>query len=235
MSNLKVGILGGMGPRATVEFEKRLLDRLQGSDQDLPQIITINNGQVPDRSQFLISDGSDPLPALIEGARILQQARVHVVCVPCNTAHSSKILARLLAEVPLPIIDMPASCLIAAEKQGLKRVLILGTRGTCESNIFGSRAVSLDCVYPPKRLQQQIELAIGAIKSNLAAPTSLIQDINAFAKVSEIDGLILACTELSLLQRQEFDSSLLILDSLDVLAERCAQTVSEYNNDKGEI
>ncbi|MCA9313802.1 aspartate/glutamate racemase family protein, partial [Candidatus Saccharibacteria bacterium] len=167
MNKVTVGILGGMGPRATLEFQSKLLAQFSGPDQSLPRIICSNNGSIPDRSDFLVNNGPDPLDVLIEEARMLTRSKVDIVCMPCNTAHSPKILSRLMAQVPLPIIDMPAACISEAEQKNFSTVLILGTTGSNRCKVFDTRTTKTNCIYPKTDDQVFIDTLIKTFKSGL--------------------------------------------------------------------
>jgi aspartate racemase len=229
MSNIKIGILGGMGPRATVDFQNRLFSRFSGAEQGIPTIISVNNSSIPDRSSFIVSSTTDPLPELIYSSQILRMAKVDVVCMPCNTAHNPKILSRLMAVAPLPIIDMPAACILVSESLGLNRVLILGTAGTADSRLFNARSLTTNCIYPDRKIQELISGIISKIKTggNISSKqsTRLIKYVNLISP----DAVILACTELSLLPKKLF-SQFTVIDSLDVLVEQCVNISNNLNN-----
>lgn len=231
MSAPTIGILGGMGPRATVEFESRLVEAFEGGDQNIPTIISINSGSIPDRSNFLNSRSEDPMIKLVEQAKTLNQFNVDVVCMPCNTAHSPKILARVMAVAPLPIIDMPAACILKAEQQGYNRLLILGTSGTAKEGIFDSRSVSSSCYYPDTLEQQQIGLLISKIKSGTLLSGNDLKNLKNICTRQEVDAIILACTELSLLPKSVL-TGFNVIDSTDILVDSCRNIVRRLHDAK---
>lgn len=224
-----IGILGGMGPRATVEFEQRLVASLEGSDQDMPRIITINDGTIWDRTEYLTGDGNDPLEQLVPAARLLQRAGVDVVCLPCNTAHAAGILARLQAVVPLPVIDMPAACVARAISRGVRQLLVVGTDGTRSAEVYQSRAGRAAVNALTDQQQVQVTTLIAAIKSGARIDSDQLQLLAETIKQSGCDGIVLACTELSLI-REALETMLeevTIIDSVDELVERCAVLYNE--------
>lgn len=229
MSVPTIGILGGMGPRATVEFENRLVEAFEGGDQNIPTIISINSGSIPDRSNFLTANGEDPLTELTLQADKLLRMGVDIVCMPCNTAHSSKILARLMAITPLPILDMPAACLIESEQQGFKKVLILGTKGTVSEGIFESRSVNCECVYPSDSEQQIISQLILKIKTNSPLTDSDLRNFRDICVRQNTNAIILACTELSLLP-SNYLNNFNIIDSVDILIDSCKNFVRRIDD-----
>lgn len=224
MNNLKIGILGGMGPRATARFESKLIAKLSGGDQSMPSIITLNNGNIPDRSSFLLGQGIDPLDTLVNEARVLQSSQVSVVCMPCNTAHSSKILARLMAVVPLPIIDMPSACMLNIEAQGHKTALILGTEGTKREKLFDQRCTTCKCIYPDEVDQKVVSKLINNIKQAKSQDKE-IEKLNSICRKYKADVIILACTELSLLKKDSL-TDFKVIDSTDILIDSCIEILS---------
>ena len=220
MNSINIGILGGMGPRATVVFEDRLISSFKGSDQLLPRIISVNNSQIPDRSDFVRGLTNDPIDELVYSANILKSANVDVVCMPCNTAHNSKIMARLMAIAPLPIIDMPAACLIQAESKNIQKLLILGTVGTVQSKIFDSRSVDIECVYPSVHDQKLVTNIIYGIKNGDQISKNQTEGLKKIIKASDTDAVVLACTELSLVPKRHL-GGLTVIDSMDVLVKQC--------------
>ena len=219
MSGFTIGILGGMGPRATVYFEQKLLERFQGPDQSVPRIAVVNDGTIPDRTAFLCGHGADPLHALEKSARLLMHARPDIVCMPCNTAHATPILGRLQERIALPLVDMPAAALDTAA--GYERVLILGTEGTRASGVYDQRAsAGTTTAYPRQAHQAAINRLIAETKARgyIAANRDTLR---AVIDASATDAVILACTELSMLNNG-LHATMPIIDALDVLADRCA-------------
>lgn len=102
----RVGILGGMGPEATVLLMQRLIAAVPARDDaDHIPLIVDQNPQVPSRLRRLIDGvGEDPGPVLAEMARRLQAVGAEALAMPCNTAHHYAPVIRAAAEVPL--LDM---------------------------------------------------------------------------------------------------------------------------------
>ncbi|HDH63258.1 MAG TPA: amino acid racemase, partial [Firmicutes bacterium] len=83
-----VGIIGGMGPEATLDlFYKIIKNTPAKKDQEHIHLIIDNYPQIPDRTQFILGKGENPLPYLLRSANLLENAGVDAICMPCNTAH----------------------------------------------------------------------------------------------------------------------------------------------------
>jgi aspartate racemase len=108
MSETKtVGVIGGLGPVATLDFFDRILKRTQAvSEQDHLRLIIDNNTKIPDRNINARIGGPSPGPALAACAQGLQQAGAEFIVMACNTAHAWEAEIRAAISVPfLSIID----------------------------------------------------------------------------------------------------------------------------------
>src|SRR5205823_6344060 len=96
-----IGVLGGMGPWATLDlFEKILRLTPAQVDQDHFRLVIDNNPKIPDRSPAILGDSEDPTPALVATAKNLQQHGADFLVIPCNTAHF--FYERVASAVPRP-------------------------------------------------------------------------------------------------------------------------------------
>src|ERR1700704_295508 len=98
-----VGIIGGMGPEATVDLMRRIIAKtLAQDDQDHIHLIVESNPKIPSRIAHLIDKtGADPTPELIRIARNLQRAGADALAMPCNTAHAYAASIRAAVGIPL--------------------------------------------------------------------------------------------------------------------------------------
>jgi aspartate racemase len=108
MTRAPVGILGGMGPEATVLLMQKILAAVPARDDaDHVPLLVDQNPQVPSRIRFLLEGGSDdPGPVLAAMAQRLHAAGAAALAMPCNTAHHFAPAIR--AATPLPFLDMVA-------------------------------------------------------------------------------------------------------------------------------
>ncbi len=220
--SISIGILGGMGPRTTVQFEQRLLDLLKGTDQDLPTVLTINDGSIPDRSRYLLMAGEDPVPKLIKRAKQLEYLDADIIAMPCNSACAPQILSRLQAQVGVPILNLPALTAQVVENGLSKRTVLLATAGTVSAGTYQSLILGL--VVPGARIQRIVDRLITATKTNSASQSLLAQTIREYLDNSGCDSVILGCTELPLVNDLVPDD-INVFDTLDILARRTV----EYN------
>lgn len=111
----RVGVLGGMGPEATVLLMQRLIAAVPAQDDaDHIPLIVDQNPQVPSRLRRLIDGtGDDPAPVLVAMAQRLQAAGAQALAMPCNTAHHYAPAIR--AAVAVPFLDMVALSVARAQ------------------------------------------------------------------------------------------------------------------------
>jgi aspartate racemase len=229
-----IGILGGMGPRATVDFESRLLSKFPGTDQSIPTIITINDGSIPDRTDYLLGNGPDPIPQLYINAQKLMAVGADIVCMPCNTAHSDEILGRLQQHIDIPLLNMPKACVEFAIKNNAQRVLILGTDGTKASQVFSKQNNAVQCIYPSDQTQQLLMHIIATIKRGQQISNTQLFQLEQGIATRPANLVFLACTELGAIQKQLNNTR--VIDSLDILTDQCAYAVRKlYTKNKETI
>ena len=131
-----IGILGGMGPLATADLYRMIVESTRADcDNDHIRVYIDSNAAIPDRTAAILRGGTDPVPEMLSALRNLEQCGADCVIRPCTTAHYC--LPRLQAESALPILDMPAiAAARCAELFPGKRACILATKGTLESGVY---------------------------------------------------------------------------------------------------
>ena len=135
-----IGIVGGLGPFAHLDFERKLLEAasaLTGArrDQDFPQWVLSSIPQTPDRTEAYFGQAEDPTPALIQSLERLQRAGADFAVVACNTAHL--FLKQLREESPLPIVSLiEVTADEAARIAPGVAVGLLATSGTLRSRLY---------------------------------------------------------------------------------------------------
>jgi aspartate racemase len=130
-----VGVIGGMGPAATVHFMARVLALTPAAtDQDHVRLIVDNNGGVLDRNAAIRGEGPSPARALAEMARGLQRAGSEVLVMPCNTAHA--FAAEVRAATTLPFIDLIEVTCDEAMAARPRRVGVLAADGCRRAGLY---------------------------------------------------------------------------------------------------
>lgn len=199
MTDQVLGILGGMGPAATVEFYRRVTDAVPATtDQDHPRIIIDSNSQVPDRTAALLDGGPDSTPELLRSAGTLAAAGVDLIAIPCNTAHA--YLASIREQVAVPVLDMIELTVAASPADG--PIGLLATSGTVEIGLYqpAYAARGIEVLVPTPTEQASVMDAIGRVKAGdldgARAPTDTA--VAALAARGAV-AVVLGCTEFSVL------------------------------------
>ncbi|ARC37736.1 aspartate/glutamate racemase family protein [Paracoccus yeei] len=216
----RIGILGGMGPEATVELMSRLIAATPARDDfdHIPLLVDMNP-QVPSRIARLIEGrGADPGPVLAQMACGLEQAGVAALAMPCNTAHHYAPVIR--AAVTIPFIDMverSAALAVARAGQGTQ-IGILGSPALRQIGIFDAALArhGASAAYPTDQ-----PALLEAIRQIKAAGPSAAAAATLGAAAADLAGRgagvqLVACTEFSLIAHAAAEQAD-TLDTLDVL------------------
>ncbi|WP_341992007.1 amino acid racemase [Azorhizobium sp. AG788] len=218
-----LGVLGGMGPLATVDFmEKVIANTPAGRDQDHLQMIICSATEVPDRTEAIIGQGADPLPAMLEALRRLHVSGASCVAIPCNTAHHW--YDALQAEAQIPILHIVDAVVEDLRRRGIVdgRIGLLATTGTVRAAIYQRRLPSnYSCVVPAA--QDEVMRGIrhvkaGRIDDAAGALTRQAEDLLS----SGCSAVALACTEIPIaLAQAGSDLRPHLIDATDALARAC--------------
>lgn len=224
MAEKIIGILGGMGPLATVELFRRIVEKTPAKrDQDHPRIIIYNNPKIPDRTAFILGNGEDPRPKLIEGARKLESWGADFIIMPCNTAHF--FAETIQKAVSIPLVNMIEETAKKIEEIGLRKVGLLATGGTIKGLIYHRALLSrrVQIAVPNKNDQKQVMEGIykGVKAGNLELGRRLLLEV-ARKLERRVDGIIAGCTEVSVALKPD-DLSVPLIDPLDVIAEKAVR------------
>lgn len=220
---LVIGVLGGMGPLATVDLYRKIIEATPAArDQEHLHVIIDADPSVPDRTEALLHGGPDPTPWLIAGARRLAGAGASFIVVPCNTAHAFLPQVQAAVEVPfLNMIDETADRLAEMLPAG-STIGILATAGTVASGLY-HRALAergLRAVAPPGDEQALVSAAIACVKAGQVerATSDLVLGPALGLVRSGAQAVVAACTELPLILRAG-DLPVPLVDPTRVLAE----------------
>lgn len=215
-----VGVLGGMGPAATIDLMRRVMAATPARDDvDHIHLLVDQNPKVPSRIDALINrTGPSPLDELVRMAKGLEAAGATMLAIACNTAHG--YAGEIAAAVRIPLLDMVAltAAAIACRPLRHRRVGMLASTAVLRLGLYerAFEAFGIETIYPER--QAGILDIIKAVKGE-GASARLRERFNEIAcklAEGEVDLLVIACTELSMLA-DGLDADLARLDALDVL------------------
>jgi len=199
-----LGILGGMGPEATVDLLQRIIRLTPATvDEDHIRCIVDLNPKVPSRIKALIDgDGVDPTSDLVEMAQGLEHSGADVLAIACNTAHH--YLPAISQSVKVPVISM-IDCVINKLQsiQSGQCISIIGAPMIKITGLFEEKfnASGFEIRYPDEGQQLQVFAAINAVKAGLSFNEHRVNVITTIKEIIDqgADSIVIACTELSVL------------------------------------
>ncbi len=201
-----LGVLGGLGPMATVYFYELLTALTDAkSDQEHIDMVISSRATTPDRTAFILGESdTNPIDAMIEDSKKLVAFGAELIAIPCNTAHY--FYDQLAAAVDVPILNIVEESVAHLKHEGVKRFGLLATDGTVRSGTYQKYCEAHDivCVTPGPEYQELVtEIIYGQIKRGKRADMTMFRKIEQHMRELGCERLILGCTELSLIKRDE--------------------------------
>ena len=222
-----MGILGGMGPLASLAFLRTLYEcNLAGSsEQDYPDILLHSLSSVPDRTRSLLCNAEDALAdSLVRNLRVLNETGVSKIVICCFTSHALiRRLPRDIAEKVISLVDLTARELIEIKEPSL----LLASLGSYERNVFRSTADALkarDFIVEPDEKDRAVIHCL--IYEHLKPGRDVAPVYAAVKGLLDKYGLksfIAGCTEFHLLSRHIHEnavSGISFVDPLFLIARR---------------
>ena len=222
-----LGVLGGMGPLATVDFLAKLIEEAGAErDEDHVPVVVYSVPQIPSRPAAIIAGGASPLPAMAAGAQSLRRAGATTLAIACNTAHYW--YDALESAAGLPILHIADATLDAMEGNGHLpgTVGLIGTKGTIEAGFFQERFAGqgIACVLNSAEEQDSLVLpAIAAVKRHaLDVAHALAVQACERLVARGAQTIVLGCTEIPpALEFKSHAYSTRCIDPTRALAQAC--------------
>jgi aspartate racemase len=225
-----VGIIGGMGPEATVDLMQRIIRLTPATDdKDHIRCIVDNNPKVPSRIRAIIDgDGEDPGPVMADMARRLEAWGADFLVIPCNTAHA--YYDAVQQAVSIPVINM-IDRVVAAVKTRFgteKKIGMLASPAVAITKLYTRRFESLGIMeaWPDSEHQDLLFTVIRQVKTGRISPGLHQQYARVCGHLADqgVRAAVVACTELSALGG---DLPIEVIDASQVLAEAIVQDVKQ--------
>ena len=203
MNEKVVGVIGGLGPEAMIDFYNKLLvETGAATDQDHLHVILNSNPKVPDRQMSLAGTGPSSSPLLVETAQVLEGAGADFLVMTCNTAHAYE--ADIMAATTIPFISILDVSVAAAQQRvaGLRTVGILAASGCVGASLYQDRfaEAGIGSVVPSVVEQEQLMGLIYRIKAGDHAAEISTQMADLAERLIErgAEIILAACTEVPL-------------------------------------
>ena len=204
----RIGVLGGLGPESTLKYYRLIIDlcRERGLGGNYPEIIiySLNFKECHD----LMESGRERelVAKYVGGIESLHRAGADFALIASNTPHT--FFEEIEAKSPIPLLSIvEATCGVVA-KQGLERVGLFGTRFTMQADFFQKafRRRNISVIVPEEEEQAYVndkifnELVWGKVVDE--SRRGLLEIVGSMIERDSIQGVILGCTELSLILPQ---------------------------------
>ena len=222
----KLGIIGRLGPAASARLLMRVTEFTRVTcDQDHIDITLLSRPQIPDRTAYLLKQphAESFIEPMQEAALELEKMGCTVLATPCNTAHARiSDIARPLTSAHF--VKMISETLLVASRLGCTRCGILATSGTRATRVYDDvcEAHGIKAVWPDDMGQEIVTSVIyDKVKAGGDFDGHSLDAVIDALIADGCDGIILACTELSVIGCPAHYDGVPIIDALDVLAQRC--------------
>lgn len=230
MNKKKIGILGGMGPEALSDMYMAICKYYQVNfgakyDKDFPPMIMYSI-PIPDVVESLENE-KETLETLIEASKTLQEDKCDFIVIACNSVQF--LLDGIRSELTIPLIGIAETVAKDLKEKGYKKVGILATQTTVNKKVYDEdlKKIGIELVSPDKENQ---DLVTEVIMTQLAGKASsketekLIQVID-FLKQKGVEAILIACTDLPLVIKQE-DTQIRLVNCTELYANETARLSS---------
>lgn len=224
-NGLTLGVLGGMGPAATAEFQRLLAVKAPADvDQEHPRMIVYSHTVTPDRTTFLLGKGPDPEPYILDGLKTLEKWGADRLVVTCNTAHNfvDKFLEKGLLSVP--VIHIIDETIRECQERSPKGAWLTATLGTMNTGIYQRHAADSGYNFriPDEPMRNEIHAITDMVKAGKLQEAG-VRYRAAIEKLWEIEKLpvVGACTELPVAYQNTGLPEEWGISSLEALADGC--------------
>jgi aspartate racemase len=222
-----LGILGGMGPLATVDFMHKLIAATPAAgDADHVPVVAWSVPQIPDRPGFILHGGESPLPAMLNGIRVLRGAGATCIAIPSNTAHYW--YDELAQAAGVPILHIADAACDMLERRGIRgeAVGLMATRGTLAAGFYQRRLAhrGYRVLVNTETDQRQLVLpGIAAVKRlQLGEAAGLLRQAAARLRDAGARAIVLGCTEIPV-ALDHAGADAMTLDATQALAQACVR------------
>ena len=245
-----IGIIGGVGPYAGLDLNKKVFDNIKchGSDQDYLDVYLISRpSDITDRTAYLKNEVAiNPAEGLFRTALELEKNGVKVMAIPCNTAHSHSIYSRLQelmgfagCQAKLLHIVEETHRYLVENFSHMKKIGLLGTLGTYETRLYEAYFEEqgiFEIINPDNEGKQRCHDAIYNKSFGVKAYSSPVTKQAKSLFEAEMDGLkeqgaegvILGCTEIPLaFEGLRHYNDLLLIDPTNILARALVKNIDE--------
>ncbi|HBH11570.1 MAG TPA: aspartate racemase [Clostridiales bacterium] len=223
LKELTVGILGGMGSKATADlFSKIILNTQSQKDQDHLHIIIDCNPKVPDRVSSIEKGDNAPVKYLKEMAMNLINCKADVLVIACITAHHYITVLQRSVDIPIMNSISMVSQFIKINYPQIKKVGLLATDATLITKLYHKslNKQGIHVISPEANDQKILMECLRAVKTEQTSISELREKVLRIVlnlQTQGVDAIVAGCTEVPLLLNMD-DFSVPFIDTTDVVA-----------------
>ena len=227
---LKIGVLGGMGPEASVAFYNRIIklfQKEQGAQYNFeyPEML-IHNIPSPDNVEAGVED--ELAGYLLSSVQLLESAGMQILAIPCNSAHVH--IDKLTEVAQGKVMNIVAETAKAVHQSGIQKVLLLATKSTLKYEIYQPylKCLGIEVIVPSTDHQELITRSIMRVCDGSINSLTRSAMANLVEAYPGAQGVVLGCTEIPLIIGQG-DLQIPCFDTAEILA----RATYEYCLNKG--
>ena len=197
------GLVGGLGPESTIDYYRRILDTWHADEPGSAPSLVVDSLDVQRALHLVGSDRPGLVAYLQSSVRRLAGAGASFAAITANTPHI--VFDELMAGSPIPLLSIVEVCAREAERRGLRRVLLLGTRFTMDASFYPTVAArfGVTVVSPPESDRGWIhDRYVGQLLRGDFRDETRAEFVALIARLKDearLDGVVLGGTELPLL------------------------------------
>lgn len=223
-----LGILGGVGPLASIYFQQQIVKFTDASiDQEHIPAVIYNDTFIPDRTAYILGKSDlDPLPYIEEGFRKLEKAGCDLAVITCNTAHY--FFERFSEDSAMPIVSIIDTAVeeVLNKIPNAKTVGVIATDGTIKSGVYKKviEKFGLECISPDEEDQSAVtNIIYNEVKAGKKGNCKRLMQVVDALRAKGCDAIILGCTELSVMNEDNrlTEKNHDIVDAMEALAKKC--------------
>lgn len=200
----KLGIIGGFGAYATLNFYKRILEVFRGeSERNYPHIIMDNNFTMPSRTKALLyGDGyEEVVREIAKSMEYMMKANVSKIVLVCGTAHYFlPEVYRIIPEARERVVDIIALTGEKLQEKQEQKVLVIAAEGALEKQLYSHRLkeYGVTGINPRQEHYEEIRFFIESVKQNRVNRDTAERFVD-FLKSFHTKCVVLGCTEFPVL------------------------------------
>lgn len=223
MSEKIVGILGGMGPEATIDLFAKIVKATGAKhDEDHLRIIIDNNPKMPSRLDAILKGGPSPVPSMVSTARNIERAGADFIVIGANTAHWFH--ADVQKAVKVPVLNIIEETVTWTQRclPEVKTIGLLATTGTVKTAMYhrAFKKRGIEVVAPKELEQEKVMASIMGFK--YGEPVSGMQlkmvEVAESLLTAGAKGLVMGCTEVPIIL-EGYHSPVTLIDPNQIIAE----------------